>query len=351
MEHIISVETFGARIRTRDGMFVVHLPDLSGAGDHREESFAACHVHTILLHQRTSISSDALLLAEANKVSVIVMNEQQLPAVFMAGARAAASVDLWKRQLLIHNTPQGLAFARQWLIAKIQRKIEWLSKMRSYRSGPALQTIEQCITALRNCIVRMHAVPLHREKAAASLRGIEGTGQRLYLDTLNTLLPTQNKFDGRSRQPSADLFNAALNYAYGILYNWTEQALWSAGLNPYIGCMHSDERHQKALLFDFIEGYRPWMDKIVFKLCFRREINAPQHTVSVEQGGLWLNRAGKALLIAAVKDRFNRKTIELDGMNRPLLHVISYEARLFATALAALALPAAEAAALVAEYC
>lgn len=333
MEHIISVETFGARVRIKDGLLVVQIPDLSGAGNHREEEFAACKVHTILLHRGTSISADALLLAEKNKVAVLILDERDLPAVFMAGTQSAASVNIWKRQLQLHNTPQGLNFARQWLCTKIRRKIEWLSKMRSYRSGPSLDSINQCISALKDCLVRMNSITLTNEKAAASIRGIEGTGQRIYLDTLSNLLPSQNKFDGRSRQPSNDLFNAALNYAYGILYNWVEQALWAAGLNPYIGCMHSDERHQKALLFDFIESYRPWMDKIVFNLCARKEMNTAQHTMLLENGGLWLNKAGKRSVIESSKDKFGRKVVDIEGREWTWETAIRHEARQFAAAL------------------
>jgi CRISPR/Cas system-associated endonuclease Cas1 len=38
-----------------------------------------------------------------------------------------------------------------------------------------------------------------------------------YFATLSALLPEQYKFKNRN-QPATDIFNAMLNYAYGILY-------------------------------------------------------------------------------------------------------------------------------------
>lgn len=287
MEHILSIQSFGAKLRSRDGLFVVYQPDLSGAGQHREEEFAVSSVDTILLHPHTSASVDALLLAHKHQIPVLLLDERELPSSFLAGLQPPSSFQIWKRQLLLHGTPEGLGYARDWLCLKVRRKIEWLGKLRSYREGPALERINACLAVLHDTHARLsHHALLPAESAAASLRGIEGQGQRVYLDTLSSLLPAQTRFDGRSRQPAQDLFNAMLNYAYGILYNWVERALWETGLNPYFGFLHSNERQHKALLFDLIEPFRPWMDKAVFKLCARKQVNSQQHARQLPEGGL-----------------------------------------------------------------
>lgn len=245
----LALQGFGAKLRLKDGLFAVSVPDLSGANNHREEQFAPHTVDTILLHPRTSVSADALLLAHQHNVTILVLDAREMPTSFFAGLHAPSSILIWKQQLLLHDTPQGLAYARDWLCTKTRRQIEWLTKMRSYRQGAALASLDHCLTNLRESLLTLSSAALSPVKeAAARLRGIEGASQRKYLSTLSELLPPQTRFEGRSRQPAADLFNALLNYGYGILYNWVEKALWESGLNPYIGFLHaSEDRHHKTL--------------------------------------------------------------------------------------------------------
>lgn len=334
MEQTLSLQSFGARLRVKDGLFVVTVPDLTGAGNHREEEIAAPTLETLLLYRHTSVSSDALLLAQEHGASVFLMGDDDLPVAFLAGALPASSNAIWRQQLLFQGTTRGLEFARGWLCTKVRRKIEWLSKLRSYRTGDALQRLEAGLAALRDTLARLSTQSLHNvREAAAALRGLEGQGQRLYLDLMASLLPGASKFDGRSRQPADDLFNAMLNYAYGILYRLVEKALWEAGLNPYFGFLHTDERNQKALLYDFIEPFRPWMDKIVFSLCARKEANTQQHTRVLPNGGIWLNAAGKQLLTEAVHRHFSGAMVAVGQRFWRLRHAALQEARRFASAL------------------
>ena len=46
----IYLESFGARLRLRDGVFEVTVPDLTGANHHVVEQFAAHEVENIFLH-------------------------------------------------------------------------------------------------------------------------------------------------------------------------------------------------------------------------------------------------------------------------------------------------------------
>lgn len=331
----LALQGFGARLRVKDGLFAVTVPDLSGANNHREEEFAAQSVDTILLHLKTSVSADALLLAQRHNVNVLLLDEHEMPTSFFAGLHPPSSILIWKQQLMLHDTPQGLAYARDWLCTKTRRQIEWLTKMRSYREGQALTLLEDCLASLRDTLVSLSNAALSPVKeAAARLRGIEGASQRKYLSTLSALLPPQSRFEGRSRQPAADLFNALLNYGYGILYNWVERALWESGLNPYIGFLHgSEDRHHKTLLYDFIEQYRPWVDKVAFKLCTSKVANAPQHTRERPGGGMWLNAEGKRLMVERTMEKFNRKQIEIGERTWQLRAAVSQEAKILAMAL------------------
>lgn len=325
MEQVLTLHSFGARLRAKDGLFKVSIPDLSGAQNEQEFEYAAHTVQTIMLHPRTSVSADALLLAEKNGTMVIVVNEEDNPMMFMAGLHPSGAVEIWRQQVLLQNTARGFEFARDWLCLKEQRKIKFLARLRRYRDGEAVKWIDQCSAQLKESLIRLQNTRYIAGKYAectARLRGLEGNAQKVYLETLSRLLPARTRFDGRSR-PAADLFNAMLNYAYGVLYHKIEQILWQCGLNPYYGFLHGESRKQKSLLFDFIEPYRPWMDQVVFTLCAGKELSPQKHlgpAPAHSNGGLWLNREGKRLLLNAIHERF--------GMLRqkdpqPVMHTFS----------------------------
>ena len=94
--------------------------------------------------------------------------------------------------------------------------------------------------------------------------GIEGNMARVYWRFLSESLPQPYQFPKRSRRPAQDMFNAALNYLYGMLYSVTESAALAAGLDTHLGFLHADEYNRPTFVFDLIEPYRPWIDKLLF---------------------------------------------------------------------------------------
>lgn len=65
------------------------------------------------------------------------------------------------------------------------------------------------------------------------------------------------------------------------------------------------------MVFDFIEPYRIWVERVVFRLFSRKMVNA-NHTTA-HDGGLRINADGKKLLLEQLRDYFDEKKEELDG--------------------------------------
>lgn len=133
------------------------------------------------------------------------------------------------------------------------------------------------------------------EECRSGLLGTEGAMARLYWQALGSALPPAYAFQKRSRQPAEDVFNAALNYCYGMLYAVVEGALFAAGLDPHLGLLHADEYRKPTLSYDLIEPFRPWVDRILIDECLEERLQASFFTRN--QHGLYLNKAGKAFLI------------------------------------------------------
>lgn len=155
-----------------------------------------------------------------------------------------------------------------------------------------------------------------------TLQGYEGTASRIYFSRLSDLMPEKYKFNGRSKNPAKDEFNCMLNYGYGIMYSNVERACILAGLDPYIGIMHVDNYNRQAFVFDLIEMYRIYIDKIVFKLFSTKKIK-PDYFDEVE-GGLYLNKLGKEILISKYNEEMEKK-IQYKGRKIQLQNIIQYD--------------------------
>ena len=332
----IVLHSFGARLRVKDGLFKIIVPDLTGAGLEQEETFPAHEISTVLLQPGTSVSSDALLYALEHDTDVIVLDRLGNPSGRLLPNRPSTTLNIWKNQLALSGTPHALRFARQWILQKIRHQLAFLQKLKAYRTAQKVEQIERAEAALGDAHARLARLSLTDgplEQIAASIRGLEGHAARPYWPLLSQLLPAEYQFNGRSRQPSNDLFNAFINYGYGILYRHVENALWRAGLHPYIGFHHVDNYQRKSMVFDFIEPYRVWVDHYTFNLFAAKKVQRA-HADELAGGGWWLNREGKRLVQTEFAERFTTKRYEhADGKTYPLGGLMRVHAVAFAAAL------------------
>lgn len=102
---------------------------------------------------------------------------------------------------------------------------------------------------MQKFIYKIKTVSGSLEEKRNVLMGYEGNAGKIYYGVLSNLIPKDFKFEGRSMQPAKDEFNSLLNYAFGILYGKVEKACIIAGLDPYIGILHTDNYGKKSVLF------------------------------------------------------------------------------------------------------
>jgi len=105
-----------------------------------------------------------------------------------------------------------------------------------------------------------------------------------------------------------------------------ERALVIAGLDPYIGLLHTDNYNKKSLVYDFIEPYRILIEKPLFYLFSRRKINE-SHYDEIKQG-VTLNDEGKKILVPQLMEYFDK--IERHGnKNMKIISRIQADAHKF----------------------
>ncbi len=109
-----------------------------------------------------------------------------------------------------------------------------------------------------------------------TLRGIEGNSAAEYFGVFNEMILNNKKdfsFTARSRRPPMDNINALLSFAYTMLANECAAGLYSVGLDPYVGFMHTDRPGRKSLALDLMEELRAvYADRFVLTLINNRII-------------------------------------------------------------------------------
>lgn len=187
---------------------------------------------------------------------------------------------------LCYLTPQGKFLAR--VSGKVKGNV--ILREQQYRS---FLDGEKSLGVAKNCIVgkiynarwvleratRDHSMQVDVEKLKAAsenlknslkfvrdcqskeqLRGFEGEAAKIYFSVFDELILQQKKdfsFHGRNKRPPMDNVNALLSFVYTLLTNMVTSALETVGLDPYVGCLHTERPGRVSLSLDLIEELRP----------------------------------------------------------------------------------------------
>jgi CRISPR-associated protein Cas1 len=279
--------TFGTYLHRQGEMFLVKVKE-------QKQEVSARKVRSILITTGASLSTDAIRLAVEKNIDIVFLDSVGQPYGRVWHGRPGSTTAIRREQLRLADTEQGLKLALSWMLRKLDNQMEFLRASRQRRSRLSAPLTEK-IDALSALRASLAAVDGQLEEVRGTVMGFEGRAGRTYWDAVNLLLPENFKFQERSRNPAKDEFNCLLNYAYGVLYSTVERACILAGLDPYVGFIHTDHYQKKSLVFDLIECYRIWADETVVGLFAARKVKQSQFDRL--QNGLRLNKEGKAVLM------------------------------------------------------
>jgi len=234
--------------------------------------------------------------------------ERGLPVIFMDGGTDVLGLcvptprhDVARRQQyrLSLDATAALTIARQIVQAKVLNGRRVLQRLAANRPD----------SAAADPIERLKRLAEAAEKASSVdiLRGVEGASAGIYFATYGGFFPDHCPFEYRSRRPPHNAPNAVLSYAYTLLAAEAEAAIWQAGLDPCIGFYHEPEDRRPALALDLIEPYRaPLADALALDLISHKILDPDAH-FEERDGGVFLNREGKARFFLNYEKRMTRE--------------------------------------------
>ena len=282
------ITTFGAYLHREGEMFVVQIKD-------QKQEVSSRKVRSILITTGASLSTDALQLAIENNIDVVFIDKFGDPYGRVWHGRPGSTTAIRRAQLRLADTEAGLRLALGWMLRKLDNQMDFLRGARQRRTRLSAQLTEK-IEALLKIRSQLEQVSGDLDTVRGSIMGLEGRAGRVYWEAVNLLLPENFRFEARSRNPAQDEFNCLLNYSYGVLYSTVERACILAGLDPYVGFIHTDHYQKVSLVFDLIECYRIWADETVVGLFAARKVK--QDMFDKLHNGLLLNKQGKSVLMS-----------------------------------------------------
>lgn len=310
------LDSYGAYLSVRDGLFSVRTRH----GGTR--AFAARDVQAILLTRATAFSTDAVLLAAANGIPLLIIDANtHFPLAQLSGGQPGSIATIRKNQAFFARSAGGYTWVAGQLAEKIAGQRALLARLSDDPRAPAgfaadVRLADRVLAGLEQEFRKPlpFGPVFDAGDSAGVFRGREGTASRLYFNQLAKLLAGRFPappldtldaipFSGRQKRPAYDPFNVLLNYLYGMLYTAVHLALLKAGLDPYLGILHADQYGAApTLVFDAIEPYRPWADAVALQLALDGRIDP---ALAFEQRadpteGLWLSGAGKDVVIDAM---------------------------------------------------
>lgn len=290
----VHVTDQGARVaRAGESLAVVRT-------DGGKEAFPVRDVGQLVLHGNTQITTQALHLCAHHEIGVHWVTGG---GRYIAGLAAGTGpVQRRIRQYEALRDP-GIAFrlARRLGCAKVEGQLRFLLR--------ATQGLDRVASGVQTSLdgIRSALKAMSRAEGIDALRGHEGQAGRHYFAALPALqrgdLDPRLRFEGRTRRPPLDCFNALLSFGYSLLYRDVLQAIITVGLEPAFGFFHQPRSAAHPLALDLMELFRvPLWDMPVIASMNRGQWD-PEQDFTRAGRQVWLSDSGRKKALQVYEQR------------------------------------------------
>ncbi len=309
------LDSYGAFLGVDNGMF--WLKPKNSTGQH----IALRKLKCIFATKGINVSTDAVLLALENGIPFIFIDQLGRSKGYIWSGQFGSVSTIRKKQALFSDRQEGMQWVRETLTYRVEQQVETLKLIKNTTaelgllSKEFIQVFNENLPLLDRQHKRWQNWVIKKNDSiddiAAAYRGMEGTGSRHYFQSLSKSLPDHWQFDKREKRPAYDAFNALLNYLYGMLYPIVELGLIKSGLDPYMGVHHTDRYNRPTMVYDCIERYRHWAERVaVLEIVYKTQLDPEKDfEIPSEMEGIRLAASGKQKVIGTMLEYLEAKEI------------------------------------------
>jgi len=286
-------------------------------------------VDSIIISNKAMISTQAISLALENNIDLVFLDKYGFPIGRVWFSKMGSTALIRRKQLEAASEDKGLKLVIHLVKQKLNNQIFFLKKLK-YARPEKKELFQAPILTILGSLESLDHDLANLEESRSLIMGLEGAAGRAYFSCLSKIMPEKYRFKGRSKRPALNPFNAVLNYCYGVLYSRVEKACIIAGLDPFVGFMHTDNYNKKSLVFDLIEPFRIFADQVA--VYFFTGKKAKEEYFDNKPLSCFLNTRGKPMVIEALNKHIEEK-VRYRQRNVKRKHLISHEAHKLANIL------------------
>ena len=290
------IDGYGSYIHRKENLFEVETK--TKGKDNKREEFSADVVSQILITSKASISSGAIQLAMEKQIDIVYLDWYGKPYARTYPCKLGGTTLTRRRQATEYLSDDVVNMVKAMIGAKISNQLFLLKQLAKTRKS---REFDKYINQIRNNMTKLDAIRGSVDEARDAILGIEGYCSTQYWTALALILP----FNGRE-QEARDIVNAMLNYGYGMLYSEIERACIIAGLDPYLGFLHTDRYGKPSTVLDMIEEFRQMIvDRAIITLFARKEVD--ENDGETSGNAFVLTKKGRKKVIDAVMEKLHSK--------------------------------------------
>ncbi|MBT3178131.1 MAG: CRISPR-associated endonuclease Cas1 [Desulfobacula sp.] len=318
----VVINSPGTMIKQKDECFLFKNQD-------KKLDLSPMKVESIIISNKAMISTQAISLALENNIDLVFLDRYGFPIGRVWFSKMGSTALIRRKQLDAANCELGLNLVLDLIRQKVNNQLAFLKKLKYARPDKKelfqapLNTIEGSLEALDRNFKDL-------DESRLIIMGLEGTAGRAYFSCISKIMPEKFRFKGRSKRPAKNQFNAVLNYCYGVLYSRVEKACIIAGLDPFVGFMHTDNYNKKSLVFDLIEPFRIFAEQTAVYLFTGKK--AKNEYFDIKEHSCSLNDKGKPVVIESLNRHLEEK-VRYKRRNVKRKYIISHEAHKLANIL------------------
>jgi CRISPR-associated protein Cas1 len=274
------------------------------------DEIALNRIKTIQIHSKgVGVSSDLMIACANRGIKVFFNGFNSFSAAHSLYEHK--SVVVRTCQFEVCQSQRGLELARELIVGKLKnQRATLLYSSRNLDNDYKHSTIDffdKSIAQLKN----------KQNITRGFILGIEGASADRYFEYLRDTQLFPEHFKARTKRYSEDMTNIALNYGYAILQNFVYKSCINAGLEPYMGVLHTTRSAKPSLVLDIMEEYRSFVvDRNIIKM--RAKLRGTKKFDTIKR-----DVAKNILSTLTKKYKYNHKRLTLESIMQRQVYKIS----------------------------
>ncbi len=250
-------------------------------------------------------SSEFFKYIGGKKICVNIFDKYgELAGTFAPPESQHGGLTMLKQAAIYLDTEKRKAIAKKLEIGSLHNL---RSNLRYYERHRPQGNLKEAIASFSQWITQMNEA-----EDVPKLLTIEARARQLYYSLFHEIIDNPAfAFTKRTRRPPRDPLNALISFGNVFLYNRIAMEIQKTSLDIRIGFVHATNRRSQSLNLDIADLFKPLIvDRAIFTALNRHMLHEIEHFETTEEGGVYLNKAGKQIFINELENKIYQKQTE-----------------------------------------